>query len=262
MSEAEKIRYEVNKKVAIITLNRPQSLNALDVSCLTRLVDLYVEAEKDPKVRAVLLTGTGERAFSAGLDTKMLGSATLEEKIKVVTEGNRLAKTIFHMRKPSAVAINGLGMGWGMIASLLVDFRFAADDPNIFLALSELDTGVLPASAAAFGAVINFGVKIAQEMVQTAKRYTIPELQALHFITAVYPRAQLLEESLKFLGKLARRPPILLYMSKSIINMHAARIFDDAVTQEYEFLYYLKDHQDDAEIAKFIEEQWANLRKR
>ncbi|OLS16238.1 MAG: hypothetical protein RBG13Loki_0149 [Promethearchaeota archaeon CR_4] len=72
----------------------------------------------------------------------------------------------------------------------------------------------------------------------------------------------MLDESLNFLGKIARRPPNLLYMSKSILNMHAARIFDDAVVQEYELFYYLKDHQDDDEIAKFLEEQWANLRKR
>ncbi len=262
MAEAEKIRYEVNKKVALITLNRPEVLNALDVSCITRLIELYTGAENDPKVRGVLLTGTGERAFCAGLDTKMLGAATQEEKIKVITEGARLAKKIFHLRKPSAVAINGLTMGWGMLTSMFVDFRFVADDPKIFLALSELDAGVFPANAAAFGAVMNFGVKMAQEMILTARRFTIAEMQPLHFITAVYPRDQLIEKSLDFLGKLARRPPNLLYMSKSIMNMHAARIFDDAVDQEQEFLMYLKDHQDETDIAKYLETQWENLRKR
>ncbi len=262
MSETEKIRYEVNKKVAVITLNRPEVLNALDVSCLTRLIDLYTGADNDPKVRAVLLTGTGERAFCAGLDTKMLGTATQDEKMKVITEGARLAKKIFHLRKASAVAINGLTMGWGMLTSMFVDFRFVADDPKIFLALSELDAGVFPANAAAFGAVMNFGVKMAQEMLLTARRFTIAEMQPLHFITAVYPRAELIEKSLDFLMKIARRPPNLLYMSKSIINMHAARIFDDAVDQEQEFLTFLKDHQDEAEVAKYIENQWTNIRKR
>ncbi len=262
MAETEKIRYEVNKKVALITLNRPEVLNALDVSCLTRLIDLYAEAENDPKVRGVLLTGTGERAFCAGLDTKMLGTATQDEKMKVITEGARLAKKIFHLRKPTAVAINGLTMGWGMLTSMFADFRFVADDPKIFLALSELDAGVFPANAAAFGAVMNFGVKMAQEMILTAKRFTIAEMQPLRFITAVYPRAQLVEEALNFLVKLSRRPPNLLFMSKSIINMHAARIFDDAVDQEQQFLEFLKDHQDEGEVAKFLEDQWTNLRKR
>ncbi len=262
MPDAEKIRYEVNQKVALITLNRPEVLNALDVSCIARLIELYNEAENDPHVRAVLLTGTGERAFCAGLDTKMLGAATQEEKIKVITEGAQLAKKIFHLRKPSAVAINGLTMGWGMLTSMFVDFRFVADDPKIFFALSELDAGVFPANAAAFGAVMNFGVKMAQEMILTAKRFTIAEMQPLQFITAVYARTQLIEESMNFLGKIARRPPYLLYMSKSIINMHAARIFDDAVAQEQEFLMYLKDHQDEADIAKYLESQWENIRKR
>jgi enoyl-CoA hydratase/carnithine racemase len=262
MAEEEKIRYEVNKKVAVITLNRPQSLNALDLTCVTRLIDLYTKAEKDSTVRAVLLTGAGEKAFCAGLDTKMLGNASSEEKMKVITEGSRLAKKIFHMRKPTAVAINGLAMGWGMLTSMFVDFRFVADDPRIFLALSELDAGVFPATAAAFGAVMNFGVKMAQEMIQTGKRYTIPEFQALHFITAVYPRAQLIEESLNFFTKITRRPPNLLYMSKSIINMHAARIFDDAIAQEQEFITFLKDHQDEEEVAKYLEDQWKNIRKR
>ena len=262
MTVMEKIHYEINKKVALITLNRPGVLNALDLSCLTSLYELYNEAENDSKVRAILLTGTGDRAFCAGLDIKMLGMATQDEKMKVITEGSRLAKKIFHLRKPTAVAINGLTMGWGMLTSMFADFRFVANDSKIFFALSELDAGIFPANAAAFGAVLNFGVKMAQEMILTANRYTIGDMQAFHFFTALYSRNELIEKSIEFLMKVARRPPHLLYMSKSIINMHAARIFDDAVDQEQEFLTFLKDHEEEGDIAKFIEDQWRNIRKR
>ena len=265
MSETDKVLYEVDKKVATITLNRPEALNALDMDVLDTLPKLFDEAEHDPKVHALVITGTGEKAFTAGLDTKMLSSATPESDIfnRVLVQGDKMASMLFHMKKPTAVAVNGLAMGWGMISAMMVDFRFAVDEPGVFFALSELDAGVYPATAAAYGAVMNFGLKKAQEMLLTAKRYSVQEMQAQNFITAAIPRDQLLEETMKVMVKIARRPTYLVYMSKATMNMHAARIFDDAVAMEYEFFNYMKEkeHQDDAPIDEFLKQQWAKFER-
>jgi enoyl-CoA hydratase/carnithine racemase len=263
MSETDKVVYEVDKKVATIRLNRPEALNALDKDVLETLPKLFDEAEHDPKVHALVITGTGEKALTAGLDTKMLSQASPENDIvnMVLTQGNKMATKLIQMKKPTAVAVNGLAMGWGMISAMLVDFRFAVDEPSVFFALSELDAGVYPATAAAYGAVMNFGVKKAQEMLLTAKRYSVQEMQAMNFITAAVPREQLMEETMKVMSKIARRPTHLLYLSKATINMHAARIFNDAVALEYEMYNFMKEkeNQNDEAIDAFLKLQWAKF---
>lgn len=261
MSESEKVLYEVDKKIATITLNRPEALNAIDLDMLDTLPQMFEEAEHDSKVHALVITATGERSFCAGLDTKMLSEATRGADLvdRILVQGNKMVRALWQAKKPSAVAINGLAMGWGMISSMMVDFRFVADNPSVFFALSELDAGVFPATAGAFGAIINFGVKKAQEMILTARRYSIEEMKALNFITAIIPRSQLLGDTMKFMVKIARRPTHLVYASKAVMNLHAARLFDDAVAMEYEFFNFLREHQDDSSIDEFLKQQWAKF---
>ncbi len=264
VSSSDKVLYEVDKKVAKITLNRPQALNALDADVLDTLPRLFEEVEHDTKVHALVITGAGEKAFTAGLDTKMLSTATQGQgKDDVVShilvQGNKMARLLYHMKKPSAVAVNGLAMGWGMVASMMVDFRFVVNDPSNFFALSELDAGVLPATGAIYGAVMNFGIKKAQEMFLTAKRYSVEEMQRLNFITAAVPREQLMEETMKFMIKIARRPTHLLYLTKGAINLHAAHLFDDAIAMEHEFFMFVMAHQDEASIDEFLRNQWAKF---
>ncbi len=262
MSSSDKVLYEVEKKVAKITLNRPQALNAFDADVLDTLPRLFEEADHDPKVHALVITGAGEKAFTAGLDTKMLSTATTGKNdvvSHVLVQSNKMARLLYHMKKPTAVAVNGLAMGWGMVASMLVDFRFVVDEPSVFFALSELDAGVLPATGAIYGAVINFGVKRAQEMFLTAKRYSVEEMKRLNFITAAVPRAQLLEETMKFMVKIARRPTHLLYLTKAAVNLHAAHSFDDAVAMEHEFFMFVMGHQDDEAIDNFLKMQWGKF---
>ncbi len=264
MSSSDKVLYEVDKKVAKITLNRPQALNALDADVLDTLPRLFDEAEHDSKVHALVITGAGDKAFTAGLDTKMLSTATQgpgkdDVVSHVLVQGNKMARLLFHMKKPIAVAINGLAMGWGMVASMLADFRFVVDDPAVFFALSELDAGVLPATGSIQAAIMTFGYKRAQEMFLTARRYSVAEMQHLDFITAVVPRAQLLEDTMKFMVKVARRPTHLLYLTKAAVNLHAAHLFDDAVAMEHEFFLFMMAHQDDAAIDQFLKGQWAKF---
>ena len=135
----ETLLYEKADGIATVTINRPDSLNALNNQVYTDLYEIFGEIEKDEEVRVIILTGAGEKAFSAGFD--LSDSANSH---KTSPKGRELWTKLDRFSKPVIAAINGHVLAGGMELALSCHFRVMVDDPKVNLGLTELNVGIIP----------------------------------------------------------------------------------------------------------------------
>lgn len=216
-----KVRYEVDGAVAIITINRPDVLNAMDRDVFVGLRDQAARAAADPDVRAVVLTGEG-RAFSSGLDTSLFASG--------IGAGSPLTLDIATLQscftayesipKPSIAAVGGLALGGGIQLAAACDLRVAAEDAE--LAVYEIRWGIIPDLGGTQRLPRLIGLGRAKELVMTGRRVRADEALAWGLVNRVVPRERLLEEAMTWARELAAGPPLAVAAAKRL----AAGAFD------------------------------------
>jgi enoyl-CoA hydratase len=139
------VLYEERDRVAILTINRPQAMNALNTDVNLRLIELLLEAERDPAIKVAVLTGAGGKAFIAGGDIKeMLGMDAMQAR-GYALNAKRVIDTIWNLGKPVIAAINGVCLGGGLEYAMACDLRTAAETAKF--ALPEINIGIMPGSA-------------------------------------------------------------------------------------------------------------------
>lgn len=212
------IIYEKEDNIALITLNRPDSLNALSSKLAQELEQVSDEIATDDSVRVVIITGAG-RAFSAGADIKEImspGEASL---------GTRLAKgkplTFFNkienLDKPVIGAINGLAIGGGCELALVCDLRIASTTAKF--GFGEIKIGVIPAGGGTVRSPRLIGIAKAKEMLFFGDPIDAEEAYRLGLVNKVVPPESLLDEAKKWAKTLSQRPPLALKAVKSCVNV-------------------------------------------
>jgi enoyl-CoA hydratase len=201
------------ENIAVITLNRPEVLNALNTEVLQELDSALEEIRKDDKIKAVVITGAG-RAFSAGAD---LSEAPTEEEgmRKRIEVGQKVYDKIEDFEKPVIVAINGFAIAGGLELCLACDIRIASETAQ--LGLVETNVGLLPA----WGGVIRLpriiGKGRASEMVLTATRIDAKEAERIGLVNKVVKPEELKSTAMWTAGTLATKAPIPVKLAKKII---------------------------------------------
>lgn len=222
---AEKVRYEVDGPVAVVTIDRPEVLGAMDLDVFDGLAEAAARAGADPAVRAVMVRGAG-RAFSSGLDTSIFASAMggggspLDVDIASL---QRSFTSFEEIAKPTVAAIAGPCFGGGLQLAIACDVRIAADDAS--LSVMELRWGIIPDLGATTRLPRLVGLGRAKEMILTARRVAAEEAERWGLVNRVVPRARLEEEAAAFAAELAAGPPLALAAAKRL----AARAFDEPV---------------------------------
>jgi len=140
----ETLLLERSDAYAVVTLNRPKVMNALNRALFSELDDAFTSLAKDPGVRAILLTGAGEKAFAAGADISELAGLSAVDGQQLAQRGQAVFRRIETCGKPVAAAINGLALGGGLEVTLACHYRVVADNPKIQLGLPESKVGLLP----------------------------------------------------------------------------------------------------------------------
>ncbi|AFV75217.1 enoyl-CoA hydratase/carnithine racemase [Thermus oshimai JL-2] len=206
----ERARHE---GVLLLTLNRPEKLNALTGALLDELYAALEEAREDGAVRALLLTGAG-RAFSAGQDLGEFG----EEKPDYeghLRRYNRVVLALATLEKPVVVAVNGAAAGAGMSLALWGDLRLAAAGATFSTAFVRI--GLVPDSGLSFLLPRLVGLSKAQELLYLSPRLSAEEALALGLVHRVVPAERLLEEALRMARELAEGPTRALGLTKKLL---------------------------------------------
>jgi enoyl-CoA hydratase len=228
MTLDEEVRFEVRERVAYITLNRPERRNALSYAVQDRLVELFGRCDADPGVWALVITGTGDRAFSAGADLKELDEvARRGEQIRVPMTGptRNFHEALLETGKPTIAALNGHALAGGFELALAADLRIAAD--HIQLGMPEAKRGM----GANFGSVLLPRLvprPIALEMLYTAEPISAQRGLEIGLLNRVVPFDDLEAETEKVARSIVANAPLSLRRYKEMatkgweLSVHAA----------------------------------------
>src|SRR6185312_11252184 len=201
------VLYAQDGAVAIIILNRPQSLNPLNLPTLEALEAAVIRAEKDPSVRVLVFTGAGDKAFVAGGDIPDLVTRRgLEHYIDFGERIHAVFRRIESSDKPTIAAVNGWALGGGTELVLSLDLRILAD--NAKLGLPEINLGLFPGAGGTQRLIRQVPLCRAKEMMFTGDPIPAEEVVAIGLANRVVPREKLMEEALALAEKLASKSPL------------------------------------------------------
>ncbi len=254
------IIYEVKDGAAWITINRPEVRNALDVKTKEEILSALEEAERDPSVFAVVLTGAGDKSFCAGADLRMFLTMDEEEarSYLVITKG--LVDRIENLSKPVIAMVNGHAFGGGLELVLASDIAVAAEDA--LLGQTEINVGLIPGAGGTQRLPRHVGVKMAKELIFTGRTLTAKEAEALGLINRAVPREELVNVVRKYLEDLRSKSPLILSFAKRAVNASYQRPFDEGMRVESELFAKCFSTEDQKEGARaFLEKRkpsWKN----
>lgn len=234
MTDEKILLVEKTEGVCVITLNRPDKLNAFNDELSFQLIDALKEAEKDANVRAVVITGAG-RGFCSGQDlaNRKFSDATesrpsLAESIR--RRYNPMVIRIRRMEKPVIAAVNGVAAGAGSSLALACDLRVVADNANFIQSFSKV--GLVPDSGATFILPRLLGATRAFELMLTADKFDAKQAFEMGIVNKLVPQEKVLEEALNWAKQLAKGPSKAFGLTKRAVN---AAIFPDLEERlEYE----------------------------
>jgi len=233
---ADKVLYEKRGKTAIITINRPEAMNAHDRET-SRLLSKYGrEVANDPEVWTAILTGAGEKAFGAGMDMKetdvAYSAGHLPGYQRPEDVGQEQIRSIMSypspINKPFIAAINGYCVGGGLEYALGCDIRIAAE--HAIFEISEPKRGMIPGvSPAKFPQVIPF--YLALELMLTARRFDAQEALRIGFVTKVVPLAELMPTALAIADQINENAPLAVRAVKEVAWKSLRLPLDEALTE-------------------------------
>ncbi|MEM3766477.1 MAG: enoyl-CoA hydratase-related protein [Candidatus Bathyarchaeia archaeon] len=214
--EYETIKMEREENVLWLILNRPHRLNAFNDVLMEELADALDTAEKDQSIRCVVITGEGDRAFSAGADITMFPKVTPVKAEEFSRMGQKVFSKIEEMSKPVIAAINGFALGGGLELALACDFRIAAEHAE--LGSPEITLGLIPGWGGTQRLVRIVGLAKAKEMVMLGTRLKAEEALKIGLVHKVVHYEDLRIEARQLAKKLCEGPPIALKYAKYALN--------------------------------------------
>lgn len=215
MTEYEDIRVEIREPLAWVTIDRPAKLNTLRVRTLEELYDASTRLEAEPAVKVVVITGAGERAFSAGIDVNEMVDHDGARSREFTRLESRAYRSFFLMQKPCVAAVNGYALGGGCVLALTADIRIASESATF--GLTELNMGApVPIEASLLPALVGHGR--AREIVYTARHVPASEALDIGLCTTVVPAERLAGAAEDLALSIARHDALALSVQKDIMN--------------------------------------------
>ena len=204
----ENLLVERDGGVAILTVNRPKVLNALNSQTLDELRRAILDLKRDDAVRAVILTGAGEKSFIAGADINELATQTPVSGREHAMTGQHILDLIEHLGKPVIAAINGFALGGGCELAMACTIRIAAETAK--LGQPEINLGLIPGYAGTQRLTRIVGRGRALELLLTGDQVTAQEAHRLGLVNRVVPAADLMAEAKKLAAALAAKAPVAI----------------------------------------------------
>ena len=200
--------------LALVTINRPEVRNALDMATWGELDRLVDELEKDAEIRLVIITGAGEKAFVAGADIRFLRERSMLSTLRGETQ--RILSRWEAMDKVTIAAINGFALGGGCELALACDLRIASE--KAVLGLPELNLAILPGGGGTQRLTRLVGTGKAKELILTGDLLHAPEALSVGLVNKVVPDAELMSGAREMARKILAKGPVAVKLAKAVIN--------------------------------------------
>jgi enoyl-CoA hydratase len=230
--EFRHVIYEKNAGIATITLNRPEALNALSTEVVEEILRAVEDVRTDENIRVVVLTGAGEKAFSAGADIKAMVGMTALKARELSSMGERLCVTLENLEKPVIAAINGYALGGGMEVAMACDLRIASE--NARMGQTEINIGLIPGWGGTQRLTRLVGMTKAKELVFTGRMIDARTAEQIGLLNMAVPADKFREIVHQLAVDLASKAPVALKVAKALITKGADMSLDAALELERE----------------------------
>jgi enoyl-CoA hydratase len=208
--------YEKKDGIGIVTLNRPDKLNALNSVVYKELYDVFAAIEDDPEVRVALLTGSGVKAFAAGTDVAEMQNMGPQEIQRFMGAIKKTSDFIYALTKPTIAAIQGYTLGGGNELAMCCDLRIASEKARF--GQPEINLGLIPGASGTQRLPRLIGAAKAKEMIFLGDMIDAPTALNLGLVNKIVPPEKLMEEAMAWAVKLAGKSSPILAMAKMAIN--------------------------------------------
>jgi len=202
--------------ICIIKINRPEKLNAMNMDVAKELIAIFEKTGSDDSVKVIILTGEGDRAFSAGADIEYMSKISPDESVEYAKLGQLLTATVENVKQPTIAAVNGFALGGGCELAMSCDIRMAADTAK--LGQPEVTIGIPPGWGGTQRLLRIVGISKAKELVYTGKMIKADEAKEIGLVNHVVPLASLMDEAMKMAKTIAENSAMGVQMSKTAIN--------------------------------------------
>ena len=216
--------------IAVATINRPKALNALNSQVLEDIDQLVEQVKADDEIRALVITGSGEKAFVAGADIGEMSTLTKAEGEAFGKKGNDVFRKLETLPIPTIAAVNGFALGGGCELSMSCDIRLCAD--TAVFGQPEAGLGITPGFGGTQRLARLVGPGMAKQLIYTAKNIKADEAYRIGLVNAVYPLDELMPAAEKMAETIAKNAPIAVRACKKAINEGLEVEMDDAVVIE------------------------------
>jgi enoyl-CoA hydratase/carnithine racemase len=237
LMETQNILIEKRNHIVIITIHRPPA-NSWNMAAMLEFEKILDDVEADKTIRVIILTGAGEKCFSAGMDVK---DPPRSENRSI---GQELWRKVDRFPKPVIAAINGHALGGGLELALACHFRIMADAPNIQVGLTELNLGLIPGWGGTQRMIRLLGKSKTLELILLSKRLSAQEALSIGLVNQVSPPEKLMEAALDLAGRLADRPPLAVTSVLKAITAGVYEGMDAGLAMEVECSKMLRQSRD------------------
>jgi 3-hydroxypropionyl-coenzyme A dehydratase len=202
--------------ICTVKINRPDKLNAMNMDVAKELVTLFESLGKDDSVKVIILTGEGDKAFSAGADIEYMSKISPDESEEYAKLGQLVTATVENVKQPTIAAVNGFALGGGCELAMSCDIRIAANTAK--MGQPEVTIGIPPGWGGTQRLMRIVGIAKAKELVYTGKMIKAEEAREIGLVNQVVELSTLMEETMKMAKTIASNSSIAVRMSKSAIN--------------------------------------------
>jgi enoyl-CoA hydratase/carnithine racemase len=250
----ETIKTKKEPTTTWITLDRPNKLNAINATMLQELSEALDTIENDTNVRCVIITGEGEKAFSAGADITELHKLTQETAAELSRKGQKVFSQVEALSKPVVAAINGYALGGGLELALACDFRLASDHAE--LGLPEMKLGIIPGWGGTQRLAWTVGVAEAKSLIMLGDSVKAKEAYKMGLVDKVVPQNKLVAEAEALAQRLCEYPPAALKYAKRAINSVTKSFLESGLKKETDFFALLFSKKETKEkIESFLSQR-------
>lgn len=250
------ILIETENRISVVTINRPESLNALNSKTIKELSEAFEQLDNDAEVRAIILTGSGEKSFVAGADIKEFSDFGAQAAENLSRNGQQiLFDRIENLSKPVIAAVNGFALGGGLELAMACHIRYASD--NAKLGLPEVTLGLIPGYGGTQRLPKLVGKGLANELIFSAKMISAARAKEIGLVNEVFSSEGLLTQTIELARMIARNSPMAITKAIEAVNLSDSSLGFETEMKSFGELFEMDDKKEG--VGAFLEKRKPNF---